>query len=85
VGWTFCLSRGVRRYFVCWRQEQEENSPVKTVLDSTLTNLSHGIMATSEEVITTRLTFSSAAADFKIPTVPLTAGWIKSRSYSVVC
>ena len=44
----------------------------------------HGMIATSEDVITTRLTLSTFAADFKIPTVPLTAGWIKSRSYSVV-
>jgi hypothetical protein len=82
---------GGNAHFVCEdvrallvAKELDGDKPVKTVSDSTLTKSCHGIMATSDEVITTRLILSTAAADFKIPTVPLTAGWIKSRSYSVV-
>lgn len=38
------------------------------------------MMATSEDVITTRLILFTATADFKILTVPLTAGSIRSLS-----
>lgn len=37
-------------------------------------------MATMDEVMTTRLTVESFAADFKMPVVPLIAGWMRSLS-----
>ncbi len=43
-----------------------------------------GIIDAAEKVMSTRLTVSTYVADARMPTVPLKAGLIMSRSYSVV-
>jgi len=60
--------------------QESEDLPDQTSSVSIAKNLSHGMMATSDDVITMRFTLETLVADFRIPTVPLIAGLIRSRS-----
>lgn len=56
------------------------DKPVNTVSDSTSLKSLQGMIATSEDVMTMRLIEGTFAADFRMPTVPLRAGSMRSCS-----